>query len=51
MGFEPEALLEAGQSVVDVIIAQEDDLKIHRDLSIARNIRFMVYRLEFHLES
>jgi restriction system protein len=51
MGFVQEALLEPGQSVEGVIIAQEDDLKIRRALSIARNIRFMRYRVEFHLES
>lgn len=51
MGFVQEALLERGQSVEGVIIAQEDDLKIRRALSIARNIRFMRYRVEFHLES
>jgi restriction system protein len=51
MGFVQEALLERGQSVEGVIIAQEDDLKIRRALSIARNIQFMKYRVEFHLES
>ena len=50
MGFVQEALLEPGQSVEGVIIAQEDDLRIRRALSIARNIRFMKYRVEFHLE-
>lgn len=40
-----EALLEAGQGVEGVIITQEDDLKIRRALSIARNIRFMMYGL------
>lgn len=44
-------LLEPGQSVEGVIIAQEDDLRIRRALSIARNIRFMKYRVEFHLEA
>ncbi|MDQ0664744.1 hypothetical protein QFZ35_003242 [Arthrobacter ulcerisalmonis] len=39
-----------GQSVVGVIIAQEDDLRIQRALSMTRNIRFMKYRVEFHLE-
>lgn len=50
MGFVQEALLEPGQTVEGVIIAQEDDLKIRRALSMARNIRFMKYRVEFHLE-
>lgn len=51
MGFVHEALLEPGQTVEGVIIAQEDDLKIRRALSIAKDIRFMKYRVEFHLES
>jgi restriction system protein len=51
MGFVQEALLEPGQSVEGVLIAQEDDLRIRRALCIAQNIRFMKYRVEFHLES
>ena len=51
MGYVQEALLEPGQSVEGVIIALEDDLRIRRALSIARNIRFMKYRVEFHLEA
>lgn len=51
MGFVQESLLEPGQTVEGVIIAQEDDLRIRRALSIATGIRFMRYRIEFHLES
>ncbi|MGO4490478.1 endonuclease NucS domain-containing protein [Arthrobacter sp. 2YAF22_2] len=51
MGYVQEELLEPGQSVEGVIIAREDDLRIRRALSIAQNIRFMKYRVEFHLES
>lgn len=51
MGYVQDALLEPGQSVEGVIIAQEDDLRIRRALSMTRNIRFMKYRVEFHLES
>ncbi|WP_104140604.1 endonuclease NucS domain-containing protein [Arthrobacter sp. ZGTC131] len=51
MGFVQEALLEPRQIVEGVIIAQEDDLRIRRALSMARNIPFMKYRVEFHLES
>ena len=51
MGYVQDALLEPGQSVEGVIIAQEDDLRIRRALSIAQNIRFMKYRVEFHLET
>lgn len=50
MGFVHEALLEPGQSVEGVIIAQEDDLRIKRALSMTRNIGFMKYRVEFHLD-
>jgi restriction system protein len=50
MGYVQDALLEPGQNVEGVIIAQEDDLRIRRALSMARNIRFMKYRIEFHLE-
>lgn len=50
MGYVQDALLESGQSVEGVIIAQEDDLRIRRALSMTRNIRFMKYRVEFHLD-
>lgn len=50
MGYVQDALLEPGQNVEGVIIAQEDDLRIRRALSMTRNIRFMKYRVEFHLD-
>lgn len=50
MGFVQAELLEPGQSVEGVIIAQDDDPRIRRALSVAQNIRFMKYRVEFHLE-
>jgi restriction system protein len=50
MGFVQGELLEPGQSVEGVIIAQDDDPRIRRALSVAQNIRFMKYRVEFHLE-
>jgi restriction system protein len=50
MGYVQDALLEPGQSVEGVIIAQQDDLRIKRALSMTRNIRFMKYRVEFHLD-
>ncbi|GAC1377840.1 MAG: hypothetical protein NVSMB43_19380 [Pseudarthrobacter sp.] len=50
MGYVQDALLEPGQSVEGVIIAQEDDPRIRRPLSMTRNIRFMNYRVEFHLD-
>jgi restriction system protein len=52
MGYVQEELLEPGQPVEGVIIAPgKDDLRIRRTLSIAQNIRFIKYRVEFHLES
>ena len=50
MGFVQHALLEPGQTVEGVIIAQQDYLRIRRALSMARSIRFMTYRVEFRLE-
>lgn len=50
MGFVQGELLEPAQSVEGVIIAQDDDPRIRRALSVASNIRFMRYRVEFHLE-
>lgn len=43
-------LAEPGQSVEGVIIAQEDNTKIRYALSVATNIRFLRYRVEFHLD-
>lgn len=50
MGYVQAELLEDGQSVEGVIIAREEDIRIRRALSVAQNIRFMKYRVEFHLE-
>ncbi|WP_422758969.1 endonuclease NucS domain-containing protein [Paenarthrobacter sp. C1] len=50
MGFVQETMLEPGQEVEGLIIALDDDRKIRRALSVAPNIRFMRYRVEFHLE-
>ena len=49
MGYVQDALLEPGQSVEGIIVAQEDDLRIQCALFMIRNIRFMKYRVEFHL--
>lgn len=51
MGYVQEELLEPGQTVEGVIIARGDDLRIRRALTMTNNIRFMKYRVEFHLES
>lgn len=50
LGVLREVLLEPGQSVEGVMIAQDDNKKIRRPLSVAQSIRFMRYRGESHLE-
>jgi restriction system protein len=50
MGYVKEELAEANQSVRGVIIAFEDDIKIHRALSVANNIEFYTYKVNFKLE-
>lgn len=50
MGYVKEELAEANQSVRGVIIAFEDDIKIHRALSVANNIEFYTYKVSFKLE-
>lgn len=50
MGYVKDELLEPEQSVEGVIIGREDDARIRRALSVTHNIRFMKYRVEFHLE-
>ena len=50
MGYVKEELAEENQSVRGVIIAFEDDLRIHRALSIATNIDFYTYKIHFKLE-
>jgi restriction system protein len=50
MGYVQDELLEPGQTVEGVIIARTDDLRIKRALTMTKNIRFMKYRVEFHLE-
>ncbi len=50
MGYVREELAEDNQSVKGVIIAFEDDIKIHRALSVASNIDFYTYKISFKLE-
>lgn len=50
MGYVKEELAEKNQEVKGVIIAFEDDLKIHRVLSVAPNIDFYTYKISFKLE-
>jgi restriction system protein len=50
MGYVKEELAEANQTVKGVIIAFEDDIKLHRALSVAQNIDFYTYKIHFKLE-
>lgn len=50
MGYVKEELAEKNQEVKGVIIAFEDDVKIHRALSVANNIEFYTYKISFKLE-
>jgi restriction system protein len=49
MGYVQEELAEEGQMVKGVIIALEDDLRIRRALSVAKNIDFYRYQVSFKL--
>lgn len=49
MGYVQEELAEENQSVKGVIIALEDDIRIRRALSVARNIEFYRYQVSFKL--
>ena len=50
MGYVLEELAEDNQKVKGVVIAFEDDIKIHRALSVAPNIDFYTYKISFKLE-
>ncbi len=50
MGYVKEELSEDNQTVKGVIIAFEDDIRIHRALSVATNIEFYTYKIHFNLE-
>jgi restriction system protein len=50
MGYVKEELAEKGQAVRGVIIALQDDLKLRRALSVAPNIDFYTYKVQFRLE-
>ncbi len=49
MGYVQEELAEENQVVKGVIIGLEDDLRIRRALSVARNIDFYRYQVSFKL--
>lgn len=50
MGFVKTELAEPNQTVRGVIIAFEDDNKIRRALSVAQNIDFYTYKINFLLQ-
>jgi restriction system protein len=50
MGYVKDELAEVNQTVKGVIIAFEDDVRIHRALSVAQNIEFYTYKVQFKLE-
>jgi restriction system protein len=49
MGYVQEELAEENQVVKGVIIALEDDIRIRRALSVAKNIDFYRYQVSFKL--
>jgi len=49
MGFVKDELAEAGQTVHGVIIAEDDDQRIRRALSVVQNITFYRYQVSFKL--
>lgn len=50
MGYVKEFLVEKDQTVKGVIIAHEDDVRIHRALAVTQNIDFYTYKVSFKLE-
>ena len=44
-----QLMLEEGQKVRGVIVALEDDLRIRRALSVANDIEFYRYKVDFKL--
>jgi len=49
MGYVQDELAEDGQRVSGIIIALEDDLRLRRSLTIAKNIEFYRYEVSFTL--
>ena len=50
MGYVQEELAEESQTVLGVIIALEDDMKIRRALKMTPNVEFYRYQVSFKLE-
>ena len=49
MGYVTEELAEDDQIVKGIIIGLEDDIRIRRALSVAKNIEFYRYEVSFKL--
>ena len=49
MGFVKDDLAESNQNVKGVIIGHDDDIRIQRALSVANNIEFFKYQVNFKL--
>ena len=49
MGYAAQELAEEGQTVKGIIIAQEDDLRLRRALSVTPNVSFYRYQVSFKL--
>ncbi len=50
MGYVQDELAEKDQSVKGVVIALDDDIRLKRALSVAKNIEFYRYTVSFRLE-
>lgn len=50
MGYVKDEIAEENQKVKGVIIAFEDDIRTHHALSVAPDINFYTYRINFKLE-
>jgi restriction system protein len=50
MGYVKEELAEANQTVLGVIIARDDDTRLHRALSMTPSVTFYRYQVSFRLQ-
>jgi len=51
MGYVAEELAEDNQTPREIIIAQDDDLRLRRALRVTQNIAFYRYQISFTLIS
>ena len=49
MGYVIDDIAEENQIVKGAIVALEDDLRLRRALSVANNIEFFKYKVDFEL--